>query len=758
MKKIIMCVFLLMFSCAIVSAVTIEDVIESYGFNVTEDDYIVLSYNDSMFDFEVLNLELVGEGEPVDSIFLNLEVDAPSSGVYDFRYVISGEYSEENLVGVYSLSLSSGVNNVEIPLELDYFRDESLFSLDLNVYENETLAYSGFDKILVLNLSSEFVAKELPDLVVSDLEYSNFSGELNFTIANVGEKDAFGFVYSVYDDNFSVAAEDLIVMLLNGEDVSFSLNLSSNLSSVFVLVDGYEFVEESDESNNFAFWPEVEENDSSDNLSDVWSVEVVGSNETFFLNETEFDLNWKKDLIFNVSKDRVELNFSREIYFDEGEYIFEVGSDDGSRLYVDDELVIDNWRDQSYKVKYSDVVFLSEGEHEFRVDYYEKKGNARVSFGFEKAVSKDFEFGEDEWASVWYDTKTQRVLSSESVSEDLSFDLEWGKSEVFDLQKDYVGMISKRRVFLNGSYILGVGSDDGSRVYVDDELVIDNWRDQNFKVKYSEVLNFSGFHNLTIEYYEKKRNSRVYFEVFDTCPEEVSVGNDSWNFVYCDMKTSRVLGYGSEEKFVFDYDWKKGEVFDLQKDSVLVKAARSIDFVNGSYEFIVGSDDGVRVWLDSEVLFDDWKDRSFKTDSEVLELSGEHNLSLEYYEKRGNARLYFDIVASEFSGKVKPILECVEWHNNSIYDNVTNTTNYSMSYTAHFGYLSENPFSVRVLEGKDNKLSPAIGKVIELFAPGRSSYYPDSAFSVDFNGSNLVWSLLGRTSTASSNPQQRCEE
>lgn len=626
MKKIIMCVFLLMFSCAIVSAVTIEDVIESYGFNVTEDDYIVLSYNDSMFDFEVLNLELVGEGEPVDSIFLNLEVDAPSSGVYDFRYVISGEYSEENLVGVYSLSLSSGVNNVEIPLELDYFRDESLFSLDLNVYENETLAYSGFDKILVLNLSSEFVAKELPDLVVSDLEYSNFSGELNFTIANVGEKDAFGFVYSVYDDNFSVAAEDLIVMLLNGEDVSFSLNLSSNLSSVFVLVDGYEFVEESDESNNFAFWPEVEENDSSDNLSDVWRVEVVGSNETFFLNETEFDLNWKKDLIFNVSKDRVELNLSREIYFDEGEYIFEVGSDDGSRLYVDDE------------------------------------------------------------------------------------------------------------------------------------LVIDNWRDQNFKVKYSEVLNFSGFHNLTIEYYEKKRNSRVYFEVFDTCPEEVSVGNDSWNFVYCDMKTSRVLGYGSEEEFVFDYDWKKGEVFDLQKDSVLVKAARTIDFVNGSYEFIVGSDDGVRVWLDSEVLFDDWKDRSFKTDSEVLELSGEHNLSLEYYEKRGNARLYFDIVASEFSGKVKPILECVEWHNNSIYDNVTNTTNYSMSYTAHFGYLSENPFSVRVLEGKDNKLSPAIGKVIELFAPGRSSYYPDSAFSVDFNGSNLVWSLLGRTSTASSNPQQRCEE
>lgn len=52
-----------------------------------------------------------------------------------------------------------------------------------------------------------------------------------------------------------------------------------------------------------------------------------------------------------------------------------IGSDDGSRVFLDGELVIDNWRDQAGNWK-SHRADLSEGVHHVRVEYYENGGNA----------------------------------------------------------------------------------------------------------------------------------------------------------------------------------------------------------------------------------------------------------------------------------------------------------------------------------------------------------------------------------------------
>ena len=97
--------------------------------------------------------------------------------------------------------------------------------------------------------------------------------------------------------------------------------------------------------------------------------------------------------------------------------------------------------------------------------------------------------------------------------------------------------------------------------------------------------------------------------------------------------------------------------------------------------------------------------------------------------------------------KVSPILECVA-------DNGDGT------YTAYFGYKNPNAFAVTIPVGPDNKFVPAPQDRGQptTFQPGRTPYYPNAAFSVNFDGSNLVWALNGKTSTASSNPQQRCQK
>ncbi|MAT57018.1 MAG: hypothetical protein CMF23_03505 [Ignavibacteriae bacterium] len=53
-----------------------------------------------------------------------------------------------------------------------------------------------------------------------------------------------------------------------------------------------------------------------------------------------------------------------------GEYTFHIGSDDGSKLYIDNELIVDNDGTHGY-LERSGVVTLPAGEHRIRVDYFQ---------------------------------------------------------------------------------------------------------------------------------------------------------------------------------------------------------------------------------------------------------------------------------------------------------------------------------------------------------------------------------------------------
>ena len=97
--------------------------------------------------------------------------------------------------------------------------------------------------------------------------------------------------------------------------------------------------------------------------------------------------------------------------------------------------------------------------------------------------------------------------------------------------------------------------------------------------------------------------------------------------------------------------------------------------------------------------------------------------------------------------KITPVLECVDHNSDG-------------TYTAHFGYYNANDVEVDIPIGEDNKftgLGSQDGGQPATFLAGRVY----DAFTVDFDGSNIVWSLKGpdgntRTATASDNPDQAC--
>jgi hypothetical protein len=105
----------------------------------------------------------------------------------------------------------------------------------------------------------------------------------------------------------------------------------------------------------------------------------------------------------------------------------------------------------------------------------------------------------------------------------------------------------------------------------------------------------------------------------------------------------------------------------------------------------------------------------------------------------GSDRLTFSAVTT-LPSPVRPVLECV-------------THEHGGGFTAWFGYKNENTRSVLIPVGQLNKFSPAPRdrEQTTVFQPGRKV----KAFSVSFPGSDLVWTLNGRTSTASRN-STRC--
>ncbi|MCU0492954.1 MAG: hypothetical protein MUD01_15290, partial [Chloroflexaceae bacterium] len=91
---------------------------------------------------------------------------------------------------------------------------------------------------------------------------------------------------------------------------------------------------------------------------------------------------------------------------------------------------------------------------------------------------------------------------------------------------------------------------------------------------------------------------------------------------------------------------------------------------------------------------------------------------------------------------VRPVLECV-------------AANSDGSYTAFFGYRNDNIVPATVPLGARNRFSPEPQNRGQpaTFAPGRQR----KVFSVAFDDNNLVWTLDGRTATASNNPAQVCK-
>lgn len=235
------------------------------------------------------------------------------------------------------------------------------------------------------------------------------------------------------------------------------------------------------------------------------NVDLVGD-PTLVRNDTAIDFNWGAAApAAGLPADNFSARWTRTAQFDAATYRFHVVVDDGACLYVDDVLVIDEWRDGGRREVTADRT-LGAGNHSLRVEYYERTGEALIRVWWEKITSYP------DWKGEYWSNRQLRgdpVL----VRNDVKIDFNWGTgAPAVGIPADnFSARWSRTVTFESGVYRFYAWADDGIRLYVDDDLVLDEWHDSAGDEVYKVKLTLSGKHRLVVEYYERTEAALVKF-------------------------------------------------------------------------------------------------------------------------------------------------------------------------------------------------------------------------------------------------------
>jgi beta-N-acetylglucosaminidase/Zn-finger nucleic acid-binding protein/SH3-like domain-containing protein/ribosomal protein L31E len=307
------------------------------------------------------------------------------------------------------------------------------------------------------------------------------------------------------------------------------------------------------------------------------------------INELKF--NWGNGSPhYTIPNDNFSARFTKKVNItDPGFYTFDVAADDGVKVWLDDKLIMDIWKDGINKA--SHVVNLAQGEHTIRVEYYEYTSGATLSLQYSKIPHKIFK----DVDSVHYN---------------------WGAGSPTGLPNEYyTAEFQQIKSLAAGDYFIQALADDGVRVKINNgNPLIDRFGAFSNSEDRALWLGVTqGSYTISTEYLELLNDASLFSDV---------VKFDSWLAYYYPNDSLR--GLPTAAKVIEP----TGELKKLVEDSGMGSPASGIpaDYYSAKYttakriqagEYIVRTkaDDGVRIYIDGQLVLDRWNSGAYNGES-----------------------------------------------------------------------------------------------------------------------------------------------
>jgi glucose/arabinose dehydrogenase len=191
--------------------------------------------------------------------------------------------------------------------------------------------------------------------------------------------------------------------------------------------------------------------------------------------------------------------------------------------------------------------------------------------------------------------------------------------------------------FPAGDTVFTATTDDGVRVWVDGTLVIDRWVDQSATTATATRALTAGTHQVRVEYYEHGGDAVARVSWSSPPPTSCPAGQYLASY-YANQTLSGTAALARCEAAI-DYAWGAGGPGGtVPVDHFSARWTGTFDFPGGSTVFTATADDGMRLWVDGQLVIDAWVDQSATTYTATRTLAaGAHAIRIEYYENAVDA-------------------------------------------------------------------------------------------------------------------------
>ncbi len=242
------------------------------------------------------------------------------------------------------------------------------------------------------------------------------------------------------------------------------------------------------------------------------------------------------------------------------------------------------------------------------------------------------------WRGEYFPNTT--LTGTPILRDDSGINFNWGAGAPWaGFPADNFSVRWTRQVWFDaGKYRFTTTTDDGTRLFLDGALVIDQWKEQATTSHSANVQLAAGWYTVRMEYLEKSggATAQLKWERTDVAPPVTITDWRGEYFNNRDLTGTPVLVRNDRD---VRFDWVKGSPDrGIGNDNFSARWTRTLNFVGGRYQFNVKADDGVRLWVDGALVIDAWGRATGNTISKEVHLAtGNHTIRLEYQEQTGDA-------------------------------------------------------------------------------------------------------------------------
>lgn len=363
-------------------------------------------------------------------------------------------------------------------------------------------------------------------------------------------------------------------------------------------------------------------------------------------NDPSINFNWGTGSPApNIPVDYFSARWTRSLYFDGGMYRFSTQSDDGVRVWLDSQVVIDEWHTATPNAYIKDIN-VAAGSHTVRVEYYEGVGVAFINFSVDKITSYP------DWKGEYFNNQ---FLGGAPVytRNDVAVSFDWGNNAPAPgVPPGNFSVRWTRTVnFPAGSYRFTTRVNGGVALFIDGNLIINQWV-QNFNGNFSADQTLSaGTHTFELRYFSAATPASIWLTY-----QPLTGSSSDWTGNY--FANNQWSGQPTMVRYDpnVEFNWGEGSPGPLLPvDNFSVRWSRVMALAQGDYRFDFTVDDGVRFYVDGALMINEVKQTApVNYSTQMTLMQGNHEFRIEYVEYTGQALISFKMTPLNIFGTPTP--------------------------------------------------------------------------------------------------------